>query len=1261
MAKLPLEVDKSQVVDPIREISESLQKIQNQTEEVNSGFKTTFDDSAKSIEKTNKALDGSVKTQAKTEASLKGIKDGFRAVDKEKKDAFDDAPVDDFRRSVENAGDSVEEVEDDLDDLDKKGGKVFDDLKDGVDEFGGGISEIGSGLVSGDGGGILGGLKSIAGGFGPIGIAAAATVGAVGAIGAKIFEIDQKFDALRGTVKQLFDTTEEEIDRIVVNVEAIAETFDEDVNEVLLSTNALAKEFGLTGEEASRLIASGFNSAANAQGDLLDGISEYSSQIRAAGGDAQDLFNILELSAQEGIFSDKGVDVVKEAGLRLREQGDATKDALANAFGGGFSEQLFSDLESGAITSIDAISLISEELGGLDEQSKEAQTVIADVFGGAGEDAGFRFLTLLKDINKEQDTQNKQLTEEQQRKEETLQANKRLAAAQNELSKAVGDSSKIGRIWIDIQTFFVEVLIAIVEGVEDVVDAFSSWENFIKAAGDVIIGFVEVFVDLEEGVDRQTSGWNELTEAEKKNVAVKREATLAIRNFGKESLVLVDSLNKQFEALAKGTLTDEKRLEVVEGLNQAYPEQIGNIDLLTASEEELLQVKNDIIRAELEADIARKKAFANRQLEFEIEKRRAELERGVSDNRREIIEQEIEFLDTKFRERIDLVEEEIKIQAGLEKRADEESLEQAELTEEEKNAIAQAGADKRKKITDDFNKAIQEILKRGEAAVLNDQTVSQEERLLRQRDFQREELRGLLENAKTLNEQLTGSRQLDQNVIDAFNRAEEALELDFQAKLEKIRRDAREKERAERLKFRADILAEKNTSFQIDQALLISQQDEELALIEQTQKDAGQKQADFERDKQIEILDVQLFYLDQKAALIEREKTLKLEAINQELDAIEGKEGAEFEFKRVNLERKKDLIDQESNAQAEQFEATRLNLENQLKALENIEGPTLGDAFQGINDAISEALNLDEAQIQAIVGAVKMVAEQIFNTIQESTQDQLDANQRVLDQLEEREDQVKESLDREIEAQNAGFANNVDGKKRELQEIQDAEREAQQQREELLKKQEQLDTISQTVSLITASANLYKSLSVLPLGLGIGIATLLTATMFGAFAAAKSKASSITSLEKGGHGDMHGTISGKRHRSGGEKFTDHIEVEEGESWSVFNRGASKKHGDLISEFTDAINRDNPEYFLPDADVPDVLIKKKNDYSSKKIEFGSLTISEEMKDYLKTLPEIKDSLDKKFSEPKIERETIGNKIVETKTMPNGSIIKINKQK
>lgn len=316
-------------------------------------------------------------------------------------------------------------------------------------------------------------IKSI---LSPQNLALGAAVTGLTAIGSELLDVTKKFENLRLSASRL-GFAGQDIEDVAVNTSALVDTFGDDSKDVLQAQNVLIKEFGVTTEEAFNILNNGYSSAANVQGDLLDSVKEYSAQINASGGSANDLVAILNASGKEGIFSDKGVDVVKEFGLRIREQTTATKEALENAFGKEFSDRILGGINDGSITSVEALKEVSKQLNNTSIPANKLQTVIADVFGGAGEDAGLRYLQNLKDIGAETgeliDT-NDPLIKQQQT---TLELNKELSQAQNDLAESfLGTGATLDQLAIKIKTIFIKLIPSAISFIKRATVAFAAYK-----------------------------------------------------------------------------------------------------------------------------------------------------------------------------------------------------------------------------------------------------------------------------------------------------------------------------------------------------------------------------------------------------------------------------------------------------------------------------------------------------------------------------------------------------------------------------------------------------------------------------------------------------------------------------------------------------------------------------------------------------------------------------------------------------------------
>jgi hypothetical protein len=316
------------------------------------------------------------------------------------------------------------------------------------------------------------------------GITAVADLAVQGA--QEIAQMVEETAALRREINQLTGATGEALDEQTVKVLALSETFQKEEKDTLLAMNTLTKEFNVTFEEASDRMQTGFLAGADVSGEFLDNIKEYSVQFAAAGFSADEFIAISTRASKEGIFSDKGLDVVKEFGLRIREQTTASRDALIGAFGPEFTGRLFKGLNDGSVTTVDALKLVARQMDENQVPAKQLQTVIADVFGGAGEDAGLRYIQSLKDI--EGTTVNLvDVTSEYVKQQIALQtANEALATSQNELTKQLTDTgNSLSVFWANVKSGAINVL----------VDVLQFFEQFSATWKGITAGIEQVFTN----------------------------------------------------------------------------------------------------------------------------------------------------------------------------------------------------------------------------------------------------------------------------------------------------------------------------------------------------------------------------------------------------------------------------------------------------------------------------------------------------------------------------------------------------------------------------------------------------------------------------------------------------------------------------------------------------------------------------------------------------------------------------------------------
>ncbi len=297
--------------------------------------------------------------------------------------------------------------------------------------------------------------------------------------GQAVAEMVEQMRDLRIEINQITGATGEELDGQAVKIQALATTFELEQRELLLSANAISKEFNITIEESLNKIEEGLIAGANVNGEFLDNIKEYSVQFAAAEFSAEEFVAVSTKASKEGIFSDKGLDVVKEFGIRIQEQTTATKKAMESAFGKQFTNELFGNINDGSLTTVDALKLVSREMNNAEIPANQLQTVIADVFGGPGEDAGLRYIQMLQDVQAETINLIEPTNQYVQAQMAQLAANEELAFSQNELTKQLEDTGNSLSVFLsNVKAGAINTLVSVLQFFEQ----FSATAKGIGAA-----------------------------------------------------------------------------------------------------------------------------------------------------------------------------------------------------------------------------------------------------------------------------------------------------------------------------------------------------------------------------------------------------------------------------------------------------------------------------------------------------------------------------------------------------------------------------------------------------------------------------------------------------------------------------------------------------------------------------------------------------------------------------------------------------------
>ena len=354
--------------------------------------------------------------------------------------------------------------------------------------------------------------------------------------------------------------------------------------------------------------------------------------------------------------------------------------------------------------------------------------------------------------------------------------------------------------------------------------------------------------------------------------------------------------------------------------------------------------------------------------------------------------------------------------------------------------------------------------------------------------------------------------------------------------------------------------------------------------------------------------------LELRLANIEKQREIEIEqnrqkdekvrqaetAINAKYDALRLRESADFNNKLAQ----RDLAAAQDLAQAEFDLMDRNERQKTLFRLQQEKARL--EAVLKLNETATKKMTADEiAAIKATIAGIEKESKKLgYNNLYELLGIGLDSDQQsalntAIDSVKDsigslvdswnaaaeaavnaanaQVDAAKRTLDAEIEARNAGYANEVETAQKELELAKKNQEKASKEQQKTQKAQLAADSITQASSLITASANIWKSLSGIPV-VGPGLAAAALVTMWASFAAAKIKAVQVSKQQSEQYGD--GTVEllqGGSHASGRDidlgtkKDGTRRRAEGGEFFAVINKRNSRRFRDVIPDVINSFN------------------------------------------------------------------------------------------
>ena len=164
-------------------------------------------------------------------------------------------------------------------------------------------------------------------------------------------------------------------------IRATADVMGKEFTDTLKTADALMANFHIDGQQAMDIINKGFAAGADVNGDFLQKAQQLAPTFHDAGIAADEMVAIIT-QTKSGIFTEQGLEAIKQGSARIREMSKDTRDALEGI--GIDVNAMQAKLRDGTMTTFDAIKQVSAQLKTLPDNAQEVGEVMSAVFGRQG-------------------------------------------------------------------------------------------------------------------------------------------------------------------------------------------------------------------------------------------------------------------------------------------------------------------------------------------------------------------------------------------------------------------------------------------------------------------------------------------------------------------------------------------------------------------------------------------------------------------------------------------------------------------------------------------------------------------------------------------------------------------------------------------------------------------------------------------------------------------------------------------------------------
>lgn len=335
-------------------------------------------------------------------------------------------------------------------------------------------------------------------------------------------------------------------------IQATADVMGKDFNDTLKTADALMANFHISGGEAMDIINKGFASGADLNGDMLQKMQQLAPTFHDAGIAADEMVAIIQ-QTRSGIFTDQGLEAIRQGSARIREMSSGTRQALQGI--GIDVDQMQAKLRDGSMTTFDAIKQVSAQLKTLPDNAQEVGEVMTAVFGRQGKFASQEMIESLAEMSTSLDEVTAQTGEYGELLLENISTEEEL----DNVTSALFDMTDKG--WEEMKQqatiYAKKALVEVVKGLVDVANWFINLYNKsmpVRAAVNLIAGqFKTVWAAAKQAFRLIIDGFKAIGRGINAVVNMFSQAGNAISAFGRGVYdIFAGIFNRSLEQINRG-------------------------------------------------------------------------------------------------------------------------------------------------------------------------------------------------------------------------------------------------------------------------------------------------------------------------------------------------------------------------------------------------------------------------------------------------------------------------------------------------------------------------------------------------------------------------------------------------------------------------------------------------------------------------------------------------------------------------------------